>query len=285
MCGTEPTKMMIAARPAAWKRSLSTIKLVSAYYSQPKPNSKLGEDALFISPHAVGVADGVGGWKQNNIDSGDYSRTLMKNCQDIVLRQPEVDARALFKQAVTQVGEGIFGTCTVCILTVNLHTCTAQVANLGDSRFVYLRRGDDGKAWGVVGQTKDQTCGFNTPFQIGKYPPGFGTTHEFTSEDADVYDMQHVQKNDLFVLATDGVFDNVFVKEVVAICDRVSSTQEREDKQEFVSQLAKQIGTYSLQCAKKTNGDTPFAQYAKVNNLKFTGGKMDDISVVVSLVC
>lgn len=191
----------------------------------------------------------------------------------------------LFKQAVTQVGEGIFGTCTVCILTVNLHTCAAQVTNLGDSRFVYLRRDDsDGKAWDVVEQTKDQTCGFNMPFQIGKYPPGFDISREFTSEDADVYDMQHVKKNDLFVLATDGVFDNVFVKEMVAICDKVSSTQ-IEDKQEFVSQLAKQIGTYSLQCAKKTNGNTPFAQYAKVNHRDFTGGKMDDISVVVSLVC
>lgn len=257
-------------------------KLVSAYFAKPKPNSsRLGEDALFISPNACGVADGVGGWGAENIDSGVYSRSLMKNCQDIVHRQPDIIAGALLQQAAGEVGEGIFGTCTACILTTDLAQSKAQVANLGDSRFVYLRKASPG--WQVVGQTRDQTCGFNTPFQIGKYPPGSTAGKEFTANDADVYDIAPIQQHDLFVLATDGVFDNVFIKDMVQICNAVDK-QANSCPEQFVSLLAEQIGQHSLACAKKEVGETPFSKYAKDNQVLFSGGKMDDISVVVSIV-
>jgi serine/threonine protein phosphatase PrpC len=40
-----------------------------------------GEDAYFVSSDntVLGVADGVGGWRESGIDPGDYSRTLMRN--------------------------------------------------------------------------------------------------------------------------------------------------------------------------------------------------------------
>jgi protein phosphatase PTC7 len=53
--------------------------LVSGTYLRPKPSgSPLGEDALFTTPTAVGVADGVGGWRELKIDPGEYSRSLMQ---------------------------------------------------------------------------------------------------------------------------------------------------------------------------------------------------------------
>lgn len=39
-----------------------------------------GEDAFFVSEDksALGVADGVGGWRESGIDPGDYSRSFMR---------------------------------------------------------------------------------------------------------------------------------------------------------------------------------------------------------------
>ena len=37
-------------------------------------NERTGEDGFFVSAHAVGVADGVGGWTSVGIDAGKMSR-------------------------------------------------------------------------------------------------------------------------------------------------------------------------------------------------------------------
>lgn len=39
------------------------------------------EDYNIWTAHHVGIADGVGGWSQINIDSGVYSRMLMQTAQ------------------------------------------------------------------------------------------------------------------------------------------------------------------------------------------------------------
>ncbi len=56
-----------------------TLLLCSAAHSLPHPDKrhKGGEDAFFVSNSgcgALGVADGVGGWIEDGIDPGDYSR-------------------------------------------------------------------------------------------------------------------------------------------------------------------------------------------------------------------
>lgn len=65
-------------------------------------NSVFGEDACFVSKYKsihvagkselkifiklkfLGVADGVGGWRQYGIDPADFSSNLMRNCSEIV---------------------------------------------------------------------------------------------------------------------------------------------------------------------------------------------------------
>ncbi|KAF3650564.1 putative uric acid degradation bifunctional protein TTL-like isoform X1 [Capsicum annuum] len=56
--------------------------MVAGSFYIPKVNDEkpLGEDASFIcvKEQTIGVADGVGGWAKKGIDSGVYSRELMK---------------------------------------------------------------------------------------------------------------------------------------------------------------------------------------------------------------
>ncbi|KAJ1495761.1 hypothetical protein T484DRAFT_1761125 [Baffinella frigidus] len=54
------------------------------FIPHPEKAHKGGEDAFFVLTHdaghgsGCGVADGVGGWAEQGVDSGEYSRALMK---------------------------------------------------------------------------------------------------------------------------------------------------------------------------------------------------------------
>ena len=47
----------------------------------PKKIKTGGEDASFVSPKILAVADGVSSWSRFNIDSGAYARALMEGLQ------------------------------------------------------------------------------------------------------------------------------------------------------------------------------------------------------------
>jgi len=51
----------------------------------PKPDkiANGGEDAFFASKSLLIVADGVGGWAEQGVDSGLYSRSLVRNLKDL----------------------------------------------------------------------------------------------------------------------------------------------------------------------------------------------------------
>jgi len=49
----------------------------------PDKKAKGGEDACLVKKNLMIVADGVGGWSNEGIDSGIYSRTLVKNMKEI----------------------------------------------------------------------------------------------------------------------------------------------------------------------------------------------------------
>ena len=61
----------------------------------PHKNSQ-GEDAFLLGPYMVGVADGVGGWWEQNIDPSLYARGIMgARARGIILFNPleeEADA-------------------------------------------------------------------------------------------------------------------------------------------------------------------------------------------------
>jgi serine/threonine protein phosphatase PrpC len=73
-CSAEPGKLYLA----------------TAWSSIPHPDkvSTGGEDALFAASHAVGIADGVGGWASQGIDAGQISRALMAAAEAIAARAP-----------------------------------------------------------------------------------------------------------------------------------------------------------------------------------------------------
>jgi len=154
--------------------------------------------------------------------------------------------------------------------------------------------------------------GFNTPLQLG---PSSSTR----PQDARIFTIP-VQTDDILILASDGLSDNLWDEEVLdevirfrrsflnkdsaldllgapsvaapgllgrrtlagmlseALCSRARRVSERPPKSFYNS------GSHSLGDTTSERDDTPFARKAREQGKCFSGGKSDDISVLVALI-
>lgn len=172
-----------------------------------------GEDAYFISEDAkvMGVADGVGGWRESGVDPGEYSRTLMRvaceffNTGQDKEREDGLEETTRAALAVAHQKTRMPGSSTACILALNPEESAVSASNLGDSGFVVIRNGT------VVYQTDPQLHYFDCPFQLGAYPEHVDATNY--PSDADTCTVT-VISGDTIVLGTDGLWDNCPLEEI-----------------------------------------------------------------------
>jgi protein phosphatase PTC7 len=175
-----------------------------------------GEDAFFISdpPLALGVADGVGGWAEIGVDAGAYARLLMSNAKEeaqaLLDAAGGANAPPLLPQTILERAyyrTNVQGSSTVCVLTLNGSTLCAS--NLGDSGFVIVRDG------APAFQSPQQQHNFNFPYQIGSADGG-ASDHP---QSAMRFELA-VQPGDVIIVGTDGLWDNVFAEEAATIVAR-----------------------------------------------------------------
>jgi len=184
----------------------------------------------------------------------------------------------------------IAGASTATIVALDGATHILRATNIGDSGFivirpdrtvvrgsldvVQLRHKDEHKEhheW-VVFRSPQQLHEFNRPFQMALGPKMEADLQ--TPEDAQNIAFR-VQKDDIIVLGSDGLFDNVFENDLVALC-RLSSTPEQ-----IASRLLERAYLNSID----RDTDGPFAVMAKDEGVLWRyGGHRDDITVVVAKV-
>mmetsp|Transcript_22770 Transcript_22770/g.54509 ORF Transcript_22770/g.54509 Transcript_22770/m.54509 type:complete len:351 (-) Transcript_22770:256-1308(-) len=233
----------------------------------PDKRDRGGEDSYFVSSSgtAIGVADGVGGWAEIGIDAGLYSRMLMNYCLEAVDEEVEMSAASpmrILKNGYSRTKAQ--GSCTACIITLGEETLHA--ANLGDSGFIILRAGK------IVFKSPQQQHDFNFPYQLGNAdgmsdPPEAAATFSVP-----------VMEGDIVVAATDGVFDNLFADEIarVAILTKQAGESPLQAAQHLAALAHHRAGdSYTM---------SPFGMAAQQVGFIYRGGKMDDITVVVSYV-
>ncbi|XP_049368727.1 probable protein phosphatase 2C 80 [Solanum verrucosum] len=238
----------------------------SSYIPKLNAEKPLGEDASFIclNKQVIGVADGVGGWAKKGIDSGVYSRELMKNAELAIQKQSSIttiDLMKVLNEAFSNTKAK--GSSTACILS--LSDDTLHAVNVGDSGFVVIREGI------IVYKSKVQQSRFNCPFQLG---------NGSTSDDPSVAEKISVPviAGDVIVLGTDGLFDNVHDFELEAIVNSGVESWESD----VPETLAWRIAQYALDNAKNTEVYTPFTRECFKDGVVRNGGKYDDITVIVA---
>lgn len=179
------------------------------------------------------TSDGVGGWAEEGVDSGLFSRALMQHTKSFC----EAELQRFPSQTVDPfiaVREGLHtmpflrGSATATVVTLGRDNANLRVFNIGDSGaqvwrwdpegaldpLLPRRRGSSNAvfppvgAWRLIFQTEAQQTSFNAPLQIAKEAAfssdirlGVGSTFD-------------VQPGDLVLVTTDGLLDNLWPPDV-----------------------------------------------------------------------
>jgi serine/threonine protein phosphatase PrpC len=171
----------------------------------------------------------------------------------------------------------ILGSTTACIAI--LRKDELRVANIGDCGISIVRNNH------YIFRSEEQQHAFNFPYQLGirsRDQPSHAQS--FTIK---------VQKGDIIIMGTDGLYDNLFDKDILNLVRNhvqaytIPGTAHRPPRvrnlqpqilSDILANAAKEISD------SKRRVDTPFQRRAMEEGLLVEGGKADDISVIVAVV-
>ncbi|KAJ1295883.1 hypothetical protein BS78_01G257200 [Paspalum vaginatum] len=244
----------------------STLVLSSGAAVLPHPSKVAtgGEDAYFIAGNGwFGVADGVGQWSFHGINAGLYARELMDGCKKFIIENngaPDLRPEQILSKAAEEACSP--GSSTV--LVAHFDGQVLQASNIGDSGFLVIRNGE------VFKKSKPMLYGFNFPLQIEKGDDPFKLVENYTID---------LNEGDAIVAATDGLFDNVYEHEVAALISKSLQADLNP------TEIAEHLAVKAQEVGRSGAGRSPFSDAAlSVGYLNYSGGKLDDIAIVVSIV-
>lgn len=260
-----------------------------------------GEDAMFIQDRDIGVFDGVGGWKDYGVDPGIYSRQLSNGISEFITSARAAQAgdglvegvdlaKALDFGAGLCKSKKLTGSSTACIATLDEKNGELHCLNIGDSGLVMFRRNPEGKVV-VTQKSKIGQVGFNCPYQIENIgDPKFGKpSWNTTSKDATL-EVFSLRSGDVSVMASDGVWDNLFDDDICKILEQSSLLRDRShetnlDKvtEEDVDDVVEEILSHALKKSVSKKDRTPWSvSVERYYRQRYLGGKPDDMTVIVS---
>lgn len=288
----------------------------------PKKAESGGEDSLFLcsAGTAVGVADGVGEWAWRfGLNPRAFADELMQGAcfagestRDHPFLRAEDRASRMLREGYGTTTS--FGSATAIVAAMDPGgRPELGVASLGDSGLRVIRcnrQGGADSAPKIMHRTTEQQHSFNCPYQLSRLPGeadfpqllAQGQTalvkalrsspKQDSPQHADLYTFP-VQEGDLVVLGSDGLFDNIHDHE---LCQLVALSLPRAEAKTGEGQLsagtaqvdpqglAKGIAQAAFLRSQDPTLRTPFSVHARDAGFFHTGGKMDDISVVVAKV-
>jgi len=252
--------MALSAQPVVSTREAPLFSIPPQTHKIAHPEKDHSEDALFMNNEGTlfGVADGVGSWSRVGVDAALYSQSILQHTQEFLENDPSQHLSTALAYAYTQnVAKKIAGSTTVCL--AQLRGRELHALNLGDSGFMIVRNGN------VMCKTKEQSHAFNYPYQLG-----------IGGDTPDKAQVWHsiLNAGDMIVMGSDGFFDNLFHDEILEII-----------KSSAPDKIAWNLGFAAFASACSQQKSTPFAERVQEETDEiWSGGKMDDISVLVSVV-
>ncbi|KAK8952417.1 putative protein phosphatase 2C BIPP2C1 [Platanthera zijinensis] len=255
---------LIKSRTVATSAPQLTISSGAALLPHPSKALTGGEDAFFVACNNwFGVADGVGQWSLEGINAGLYARELMENCEKIIsecARNSEYTPSQVLIQSASKAHSPGSSTILVCFFDGQV----LHAANIGDSGFIVIRGAR------VIKRSSPMVYGFNFPLQI--------ESGDDPSKQIEVYEVE-LNEEDVIVTGTDGLFDNLYDQE---IADSVSKSLQANLNP---AQIAEILALRAQRVGSSSTARSPFADAAHAAGYPFfTGGKLDDVTVIVSVV-
>lgn len=252
-------------------------KIVTADKPAPENIDKGSEDAFYTSKFAFAVADGVGAWKQQGIDASLYPKRLMETIPKIINSNPSryySNPRLMVISAEHYAGD-VTGSSTLLVITMDNKNRELRSAHIGNSGYIILRKDlehepDPDAHYEVIFESQEQIHEFGLPFQLGTNGDEPGNCIEHT---------HHIQAGDLVIGGSDGLFDNLYADKIVSIVNRIKKTKGMK-LQEMADAILEEGYKWSLD----QNYHSPYAKKSMENDIDYSGGKADDITVIMALI-
>eukprot|EP00746_Dinoflagellata_sp_MGD_P087481 gnl/MRDRNA2_/MRDRNA2_34696_c0_seq1.p1 gnl/MRDRNA2_/MRDRNA2_34696_c0~~gnl/MRDRNA2_/MRDRNA2_34696_c0_seq1.p1 ORF type:complete len:496 (-),score=95.67 gnl/MRDRNA2_/MRDRNA2_34696_c0_seq1:51-1538(-) len=269
-----------SARPNSREATTASLRDLAFEFGAanlPHPNKMFtgGDDVFFIDRgnRALGISDGASWWKTQGVDPSKFPKELIRRVQDLI-KDKDSKIKSL-KNVLARAHEATkaTGSATVCLAQFSPESSAMRVYNLGDSGLWVLRSrggrtdapGQQSWGWRVVWKAPKQSVQFNMPYQLS-------SEWDLSKKAADGASQEiKLEPGDLILAATDGLWDNLHMDEVVKIVDEIA--QGRGPKGLSPDKAAK-----TLAWAARTHSVDP-----NYRSPRGTGGKPDDITVVAAL--
>lgn len=257
----------------------------SSKFQRVSQENLYGDDAFFIAKNRfgdfLGVADGVGGWREHGIDPSLFSSSLMEACRRLIdeklIDLNPLTLRELLSRGYQQLLEDkqcIIGSSTACMVALHKEKSILHTANLGDSGFVVIRKN------AIVHRSEEQQHYFNSPFQLAIHPTIKDSRLIADSPEMASVTSFDVEENDLIVIATDGVWDNLPDSTILEETKNLI-----EPTSENLQRIAHALAKRALDNGNNPKFNSPFAKSAKrALGIDIIGGKPDDITVLLAVV-
>jgi protein phosphatase PTC7 len=266
-----------------------------------------GEDSFFVSNtyKTIGVADGVGGWRDHGVDPAQMSNALMANAKLFTEthrteRDPEVIMRNAYEKTVAD-KKVTAGSTTSCIASLakrgDRHFL--DIANLGDSGLMVVRNRE------MLHRVHEKVHNVTSPFQLSILPEHMKSfAYKDRVEDC-ARESVEIQPGDVIVMGTDGLFDNRFnsvlaaetgwigevnesiLSKVPLIGPMLSYVWNTEEKIEYTDpqRLTQRVVGECYKTSMSKTDDTPWSRILNsMGAADARGGKVDDITLVLARV-
>jgi len=237
---------------------------------RPHPRKKAsgGEDAHFavvsedLSTAVLGVADGVGGYAERGVDSGDYARVLCLAAADCVASETTLSLREVLRDAHETAQ--LPGAATACF--ARLHGDYVEGVVIGDAGARVIRNNE------VLLSTSAQYHAFDQPYQLAHAPP---SGKPDTPDDTSTFELDGLDENDVVIVASDGLFDNVFDSEIASVIESAQFGSNDGDVDNATTTVAGRLLQLADERASNTVADTPRArELVKEREKQPKGGPM-----------
>lgn len=197
----------------------------------------------------MGVADGVGSWREYGVDPREFSHKLMGECENILREATSqcvtsgnesscsmISPAELLAQSYERTkAANVIGSSTVCVSLFDSIHHQLHFSNIGDSGIIVLRHIDSDVAstlqrnretprnerksdLRIAFVSQQQLKSFNHPYQMG------WTGEELVENDSSFKQATdsctssvHILRGDIIIMATDGLFDNVDIDDIAKI--------------------------------------------------------------------